>query len=168
MKKMFIILSTVCFFIFGIGGVYAAPVNPDTGTNDTINDTTGTGGDNESDSGTRGSDDDNGSDSGTRGSDDDNSSSSGARGPGKVSCKDYKEITGTVWLIIRIAAPVLLLIYGAIDMGKAVMAGDEKEMKKATDTFVKRIILCVAIFLLPIVVDLIMGIFSGEGITACL
>jgi hypothetical protein len=126
MKKMFIILSVLCLFVVGVGGVYADEDGKD--INDIINPPT-----NE-----------------------------------KVSCKDYKEITGTAWLIIRIAAPVLLLIYGAIDMGKAVMAGDEKEMKKATDTFVKRIILCVAIFLLPIVVDLIMGIFSGEGITACL
>jgi hypothetical protein len=53
-------------------------------------------------------------------------------------------------------------------MGKAVMASDEKEIKKAIDTFVKRLIICIAIFLLPSIVDIIVGIIGKEGITACL
>ena len=38
-------------------------------------------------------------------------------------------ILKTVLKIMQIGIPVLLIIFGTIDLGKAVMAGDEKEIK---------------------------------------
>ena len=54
-------------------------------------------------------------------------------------------ILKTVLKIMQIGIPVLLIIFGTIDLGKAVMAGDEKEIKAATSILVKRAIAAVAV-----------------------
>ena len=66
-------------------------------------------------------------------------------------------ILKTVLKIMQIGIPVLLIIFGTIDLGKAVMAGDEKEIKAATSILVKRAIAAVAVFLLVLVVSVITG-----------
>ena len=44
-------------------------------------------------------------------------------------------ILKTVLKIMQIGIPVLLIIFGTIDLGKAVMAGDEKEIKAGYQKF---------------------------------
>ena len=41
--------------------------------------------------------------------------------------------------ILQIAVPIGLILFGTIDMAKAVIAGDEKKMKEAQKPFIKRI-----------------------------
>ena len=84
-----------------------------------------------------------------------------------VSCEDFKEITKPIYTIIMIGAPSLLLLFGTIDFGRAVAAGDEKEMKKATGDFLKRLIICVVILLLPTLINLIMGWTTFDDLSAC-
>ena len=62
------------------------------------------------------------------------------------------------WLI-----PMGLILYGMLDLGKAVIAGKEDEMKKAQSTLIKRFIYAVAVFLVVTLVDLVMGIVSDSG-----
>ena len=71
-------------------------------------------------------------------------------------------ILKTVLKIMQIGIPVLLIIFGTIDLGKAVMAGDEKEIKAATSILVKRAIAAVAVFLLVLVVSVITGWVGGD------
>ncbi len=59
--------------------------------------------------------------------------------------------------IIQWGIPVLLIIMGSIDLGKAVMSSDDKEIKGATSRLVKRAIAAVAVFFVPIIVDLLIG-----------
>lgn len=56
----------------------------------------------------------------------------------------------------RIIVPVLVIVLGMIDLAKAVVASKEDEMKKAQATFVKRLIIGVAFFLIPVFVDIMM------------
>ncbi len=56
----------------------------------------------------------------------------------------------------RIIVPILVIGLGLIDLGKAVMASKEDEMKKAQKTFIKRIIIGVAFFFIPALVNIIM------------
>ena len=56
----------------------------------------------------------------------------------------------------RIIVPALVIVLGMIDLAKAVIASKEDEMKKAQSTFVKRLIIGVAFFLIPVFVDIIM------------
>ena len=56
----------------------------------------------------------------------------------------------------RIIVPALVIVLGMIDLAKAVIASKEDEMKKAQSTFIKRLIVGLAFFLLPIFIDIIM------------
>lgn len=56
----------------------------------------------------------------------------------------------------RIIVPILIIGLGFLDLGKAVIASKEDEMKKAQSTFIKRLIIGVAVFLVPAIVNLIM------------
>lgn len=56
----------------------------------------------------------------------------------------------------RIIVPVLVIVLGMIDLAKAVVASKEDEMKKAQATFVKRLIIGVAFFFIPVFVDIMM------------
>lgn len=65
--------------------------------------------------------------------------------------------------LIQFGIPIVLIIFGMIDLGKAVMAGKEDEMKKAQGTLIKRVIYAVAIFLVVFIVQLVMNIVSDAG-----
>ena len=73
--------------------------------------------------------------------------------------------------IMRVVAISALIVLGTIDMGKAVLAGKEDGMKKAQSTFVKRIIACLCVFLVPVFVRIIMSLanmaWKDEGYTSC-
>lgn len=66
-----------------------------------------------------------------------------------------------IYTIFQIAIPVLLILFGTIDLGKAVMAGEEKEIKAATEMLMKRAIAAVAVFLLIIIVRLVTEVVGG-------
>lgn len=71
----------------------------------------------------------------------------------------------------RIIVPILVIIFGILDFAKAVIAGKEDDMKKAQKTFIKRLIIGVAFFFIPVFVDIIMGladiVWEGLGYTSC-
>lgn len=58
--------------------------------------------------------------------------------------------------IISIAAPFALIIFGSLDFFKAIIAGDEKEMKAKRKPFVGRLIAAIIILLMPTIVNLVM------------
>lgn len=60
--------------------------------------------------------------------------------------------------ILQIAVPIGLILMGTIDMGKAVIAGDEKKMKEAQKPFVKRIVSAVIVFIIPFIVNMVMNL----------
>ena len=62
--------------------------------------------------------------------------------------------------IIKIAVPIGLIIYGMIDLGKAVMASDEKKIKEAQGIFIKRIIAAVLVFFIVAIVQLVFGVLA--------
>lgn len=65
--------------------------------------------------------------------------------------------------IFQIAIPILLIVWGSIDLGKAVMSSDEKEIKGATSKLIKRAIAAVVVFFIPFIVNLIMGLVAGTA-----
>lgn len=70
------------------------------------------------------------------------------------------QIIGYVLLVFKIAIPVLLIVFGMIDLGKAVIASKEDEIKKATGSLVRRAIAAVVIFLLPTLIGFIMTLVT--------
>lgn len=67
---------------------------------------------------------------------------------------------------IMIGVPVLLIVLGMIDLGKAVIASKEDEIKKATKAFGKRFLYAVGVFavvwLVTFVFDTINRTTSGQ------
>ena len=69
-------------------------------------------------------------------------------------------IRNGVFPIIQIGIPLLLVVLGTIDLGKAVISSDDKEVKAAQSRLIKRCIYAVAIFFVMTLVTIIMQIVS--------
>lgn len=70
-----------------------------------------------------------------------------------------------VFPIIQIGIPILLIVMGSIDLGKAVLSSDDKEIKGATGKLIKRAIAAVAVFFVVTIVTLLMNMFSETSIS---
>ncbi len=66
----------------------------------------------------------------------------------------------SVVTLIQWGVPFLLIVFGMIDLGKAVMSSKEDEMKKAQSTLIKRVIYAVAVFLVVTLVIFVMGLVT--------
>ena len=66
-----------------------------------------------------------------------------------------------VYLGIQVVIPVLLIIFGMIELGKAITAQKEDEIKKAQAGFLKKLILAVIVFLVFSIVALVFDFASG-------
>ncbi|MFV0250347.1 MAG: hypothetical protein ACK5HP_04890 [Bacilli bacterium] len=65
--------------------------------------------------------------------------------------------------LFKVIIPIILIMFGMIDMGKAVMSNDEKVMKTAQTTLIKRIIYAVIIFFIVAIVQLVFGMLANAG-----
>ena len=72
-----------------------------------------------------------------------------------------------IFPLVQIIIPIGLIIYGTIDLGKAVIASDEKEVKAAQSRLIKRFIYAALIFFVVTLVSALMSIIAtgGEGDT---
>lgn len=81
------------------------------------------------------------------------------------------DIISLVYHLILFGVPILLIIFGALDLGKAVMAQKEDEIKKGQQTFIKRLIAAAIVFFVFLVVKLVIGLVGGsdgKNIVDCL
>ena len=62
--------------------------------------------------------------------------------------------------IFYIIIPIALILFGVIDLGKAVIASDEKEIKEAQGKLIKRFIYAAMVFLIVFLVSLMMQIVA--------
>ena len=79
-------------------------------------------------------------------------------------CDDIKPIVSIikngVIPLIQIVIPIVLIVLGMLDLGKAVIASKEDEIKAAQKLLIKRIIYAVAIFLVVFIVTVIFNMVS--------
>lgn len=77
----------------------------------------------------------------------------------------------TIMGYIRIIVPILIILFGTVDFAKAVIAGKEENMKKAQGDFAKRVLIGVAIFFVPLLVNVIMDLaeitWDGKDYIIC-
>ena len=76
-------------------------------------------------------------------------------------------IAKAVVTVLQIIVPIALIVWGTIDIGKSVIAGDEKKIKEAQKPFVKRIIAAIIVFCIPFLVNLILNFVSKGTWYAC-
>ncbi len=69
--------------------------------------------------------------------------------------------------IFQLGIPILLILLGTIDLGKAVISSDEKEVKAAQSRLIKRFIYAALVFFVVTFVTVLMDMVAtgGEGNT---
>lgn len=79
---------------------------------------------------------------------------------------DINDSTSTAWLIqkilnyMKVLGPTIAVVFGSIDMVKAIITSDEENMKKAQSKFIKRILAAVALFFVPLATGILLSIFG--------
>ncbi len=79
-------------------------------------------------------------------------------------------ILGYVVLVMKIVIPLLLIIFGMVDLGKAVVSSDEKAISKSVGTLIKRFIAAVIVFFIPAIVSAlfnVLGILNSGDYNVC-
>lgn len=81
---------------------------------------------------------------------------------------DFCEKTASIWqivgyglLILKIVVPLILIILASIDFGKAVISNDDKMIKGAATSLLKRTIAAIAIFFVPTIVSVAFNFIAG-------
>ncbi|MBR1376896.1 MAG: hypothetical protein IJ565_03685 [Bacilli bacterium] len=79
-------------------------------------------------------------------------------------------LTTLIYNVIRIGIPLLLIIMGMLDLGKAVISQKEDDIKKNQKVFVSRLIAAAIVFFVFTIVKLVVTLVAGEdgqSIMAC-
>lgn len=93
----------------------------------------------------------------------------------KIGCENlFVMEEGSVgWILqrilnyIKIFGPIAVILLSAIDFIKAIMSSDEKLMQSVQSKFIIRLIAAIALFLIPLIVQLILNVFLGISNPTC-
>ncbi len=75
-----------------------------------------------------------------------------------IMTDDMAKLLNNLVTILRIMIPIILNVFGVIDFGRAIFAGEEDQMKKAQSRFIKRLIIGICIYLIPTVLTLVLRV----------
>lgn len=70
-------------------------------------------------------------------------------------------MVSTIINLIRVAVPVLLIIWGMLDFAKSVIAKNEDDVKKYRKSFISRVVSAVIVFLIVFVVQFTVNLISS-------
>lgn len=71
------------------------------------------------------------------------------------------QIIGWVLTIFKIVIPIIIIIFGMIDLGKAVVASKDDEIKKSIKSLAMRAVAGIVIFFIPTLVGLIFNMVDS-------
>ena len=87
----------------------------------------------------------------------------------KVSCggitnipKKIPELTNTAMAIIQVVVPILLVIFGSLDLFKGITAQKEEEIKKGQQLFIKKLIVAVIIFFIIVITKFLVSVVADN------
>ena len=90
---------------------------------------------------------------------------------GDVTCgsivvpEQIASIVATIYTALRWGVPLILIIVGMFDMGKAITQQKEDEIKKAQNLLVKKAVAAILIFLMFSIVKLVVGLVDPDSKT---
>ena len=76
---------------------------------------------------------------------------------------DIWQVVGYVLLVFKIVIPIILIIFGMIDLGRSVVSGKDDEIKSNMKSLMIRAIAAIAIFFIPTLIGIIMSVVSSFG-----
>ena len=87
--------------------------------------------------------------------------------------KKIPQLTSMMVSIIQIATPIVLVIFGMLDLFKGITAQKEEEIKKGQQMFIKRLIVAAVIFFVIVIVKFLISIVADNttetnNITGCM
>ena len=77
----------------------------------------------------------------------------------------FPYLISTIITIVQIAVPILLIVFGMLDLAKAVIAAKEDEIKKGQQTFIKRLIAGAIVFFVILIVQTLVRFLSNGSNT---
>ena len=77
-----------------------------------------------------------------------------------INCSDYSALH-TIYTLILIVAPIIVIVLGSIDYAKAVMASNLEKMEKFKKKFPMRLTALIILFLIPLLIKLILSLNSS-------
>lgn len=83
--------------------------------------------------------------------------------PGAIIDEKLPTTVSAIVTIIKIAVPVILVIFGMLDLFKGIMSQKEDEIKKSQQIFIKRLISGVLVFFVFVIVQFIIGFVADAG-----
>lgn len=81
---------------------------------------------------------------------------------------DIWQLIGKAFLILKVVIPLLIIIFGIVNLSKAVLSGEDKAIKENVSKLIKRLIAGVVIFLVPTIIRFIfdsLSYISGNKLT---
>ena len=73
------------------------------------------------------------------------------------------DIFSLIITLIKIGVPILLIIFGMLDLGKAVMAQKEDEIKKSQQLFLKRLLSAALVFFVVMIVQVVFKLVAKDS-----
>ena len=73
------------------------------------------------------------------------------------------QIIGYALMVVKIVVPLLLMIIGAVDLGKATLSSDQNAITAAVSLLTKRAIAAVVIFFIPTIIAFVMSLVDGSN-----
>lgn len=86
------------------------------------------------------------------------------------TCNDLSAVIAIVAFILGIiqwVVPIILIILGTFDLVKAVTQGKEEDIKKGQKILIQRLIAAVIVFLVPLLVNILMGMIGNNDWKEC-
>ena len=71
------------------------------------------------------------------------------------------QFAGYAVMVLKIIIPSILIILGIVALGKAVIAADDKEIKTAVNSLIKKFIAAVIIFFIPQIMSGLFKVVAG-------
>ncbi len=87
---------------------------------------------------------------------------------GIISTDFIEAMRDYVYVPIKWATPILLLVLTSFDFAKVVFAGKKEDMEKAKNNFMKRAIAGVIIFFAPNIIELVVSLINDQSIASCM
>ena len=86
---------------------------------------------------------------------------------------DPADENSTAWLLkqifnyLKVLGPMVILVMSAIDFTKAIVAGDDETMQKCYKRLITRLVLAIALFVVPTLVEVLLDAFGITGGPVC-
>lgn len=87
----------------------------------------------------------------------------------KITCGEMEipyaapKIVSTLIIGLEIATPILIIIFGSIDLIKAVIAQKDDDIKKGWQTFIKRLLVGAIVFVTFLIVEFFIGLVAPHN-----